>query len=275
MLHTPPPRLHRDGTEEGIRVSVAFLSDIGSVRKNNEDALVVADLAKAERTFANGEMINCLVGDRGLLLCVADGMGGAKAGEVAAQMTVERLPSVLTQDSNQASTIDRLRQALKSVNYDIACAAQKDFERQGMGAAVTAVLVNDRQAVIGQVGDSRGYLIRAGEVHQLTKDQSIVQSMVDAGVLTPTEAASSPYRNVILQALGAAEDVEPAVVEVELEVDDQLVLCTDGLSNKISPEEIRDTLSQPGTLYDSCLSMVDLAKQRGGEDNITVIVAQF
>lgn len=275
MIHTPPPRLNRGLTDKGIRVSIAFLSDVGCVRKNNEDALVVADLAKAESTFGNGEKINHLLGERGLLLCVADGMGGAKAGEVAAHITVERLPVWLANDTDTGTPTERLRRALESINSEICSAARKDPEQDGMGAAVTAALVEDRRAAIGQIGDSRGYLIRSGMVRQLTKDQSMVQSMIDAGVLTPGEAASSPYRNVILQALGASEDVEPALVEIELEPDDKLVLCTDGLSNKVSAEEIRDVLLQPGTLYDACSKMVDLAKARGGEDNITIIAAQL
>jgi protein phosphatase len=103
----------------------------------------------------------------------------------------------------------------------------------------------------------------------------MVQSLMDAGVLTPKEAASSPYRNVILQALGARDEIEPSLVEIELEPDDCLVFCTDGLSNKISGDEIREALNGPGTLYDACSKMVELAKERGGEDNITVIAVRF
>jgi protein phosphatase len=274
MNRTPSAKLHPKQPEKEIRVSVAFASDIGRVRHNNEDALVVADLAKGAPTFANGELINWHIGDRGMLLCVADGMGGANAGEVAARMAVEMLPSAFAEQS-AGSAAERLKNAIKSVNSEIAQAGRKDPDHQGMGTAVTAAFIDDWLAIIAQVGDSRGYLIRDGEAHQVTRDQSMVQSLMDAGVLTPKQAALSPYRNVILQALGTEDEIEPSLTEIDLEPNDYLILCTDGLSNKISPEEIKEALGQPGTHYDACLKMVDLANQRGGEDNITVIAAQL
>lgn len=275
MVHTPPQRLHRETANKGVRVSVAFISDLGCVRENNEDALVVADLERSDSTFANGELINWMLGEEGLLLAVADGMGGMNAGEVAASMAVEELPSLLQEESRRLTEAERIANALKSVNADILRAGREHPERRGMGAAITAALIHHSHATIGQVGDTRAYLVRGDRITQLTRDQSLVQSMIDAGLLEPEKAADFPYRNMINQALGAQDDLEPDLVEIDLEPDDYLVLCTDGLSNKVSSEDIREALNGPGTLYDACSKMVELARQRGGEDNITVIAARF
>jgi serine/threonine protein phosphatase PrpC len=255
-------------------ISAAWLTDVGRVRNNNEDTLIVADLSKAEVTSAPGEAITRRVGRKGWLLAVADGMGGAQAGEVASLIATEHLVRTLIA-AEEIPIIYQLRDGLDSVNWEIRRVAQARPECQGMGATITAAIIHEGRAIIGQVGDSRGYLIRAGKIQQITKDQSVVQAMIDAGLMTPEEAAHSSRRNVILKALGAKDEIEPDLSQVALARGDHLLLCSDGLSDKVGDVEICDIALKAKTLDAACARLVALANERGGEDNITVILARF
>src|SRR5574341_1123886 len=256
-------------------VSAAWLTDVGSVRKNNEDALMVADLSKAEVKSASGEVNQRQVGSEGWLLAVADGMGGAQAGEVASLVATEHLVRTLITGTEEIPVVRQLRNGLVSVNREIRRIGQEQPECKGMGATITAAIIHEGYAIIGQVGDSRGYLIRAGQIQQITKDQSMVQALVDAGVLTPEEAAHSPQRNVILEALGAKDELEPDLSRVKLASGDYLLLCSDGLSNKVGNVEMCDIALKSKSLGAACAQLVSLANRHGGEDNITVILARF
>jgi protein phosphatase len=256
-------------------VSAAWLTDVGRVRNNNEDALIVADLSERKVVSGAGEVSLRRIGKRGWLLAVADGMGGAQAGEVASRIATERLAQILISVTEKTLVPEWLRDGLSSANREIRRVSREQPECQGMGATITAAIIHDGRAIIGQVGDSRGYLIRAGQIQQITKDQSMVQALVDAGVLTPEEAAHSPQRNFILKALGAEDELEPDLSRVELASGDYLLLCSDGLSNKVGNVEMRDIALKTKTLGAACIQLVALANERGGEDNITVILARF
>jgi serine/threonine protein phosphatase PrpC len=145
--------------------------------------------------------------------------------------------------------------------------------RERMGATLTAVFVHDKTAHIAEVGDSRAYLVRAGHVRQVTRDQSYVQFLLDAGGLTPDQAKRSELRNVILQAMGLKPDVKVALGRLELREKDLFILCSDGLTNKVKDEELREVILTSPRLDTACAKLVELAKARGGEDNITVILA--
>jgi len=169
---------------------------------------------------------------------------------------------------------ERLRLSIEMANLYIYQMSTKRAEYAGMGATFTAVGLSNGAAFFGQVGDSRAYLLRNGIAQLVTRDQSLVGQLVEAGHITEAEAEKHTYKNVILQALGASPTVNVVVDKVELRDMDFLVLCSDGLSNKVRTEEITETVYKAGSLKEACESLVTLANQRGGEDNITVLVAQ-
>ncbi len=247
-------------------------SDVGLVRRSNEDAFVVADLSGGDvlqgRLSARFE-----VGERGVLLAVSDGMGGHAAGEVASALVVESLQRSMAVDPpRNARTSDALMEAAtKKANRDVWEAARQPG-RKGMGATLTAVFIRGSTAHIAEVGDSRAYLLRGGMIEQITRDQSYVQLLIDQGI-SPRLARQSPLSSVILQAMGHARDVRVALGRLALRRRDCLILCSDGLSNKLSAGEIRSTVLEGVTPDAAGARLIELAKQRGGEDNITVIVA--
>jgi PPM family protein phosphatase len=253
-----------------IYLRVVGRTDVGNVRATNEDSLVVADLSGNGLADCSGSDGRFNVGDRGVLLAVSDGMGGLAAGEVASALVIEGLPRAIRDGRASAPTEELLQAGVKSVNTEVWDAARQKGIR--MGATLTAVYVDGAVAWIAEVGDSRAYLIRAGNITQLTKDQSVVQRLVDSGALSPEEAAHSPHRGVILQAMGHAPDVSVALGRLELRARDCLVLCSDGLTAHVSDEEIRDVVLSSADLTVACHRLVDLAKERGGVDNITVML---
>ena len=229
-------------------VEVAHASNTGRVRDHNEDRYLV----------------------RPPLLVVADGMGGANAGEVAAQITVETLGGL-----GDGSTPQDLREAIIEANRRIRAEADDDTTRAGMGTTATAALLDDEQATLMHVGDSRGYLYRAGTLRQLTDDHSVVAEMVRQGQLRPEEAERHKARNIITRALGAESDVEIDEVRVPLYDGDMLLLCSDGLSSLIRDAEIAHTIAQSSDMRDAVDGLVAAALERGGTDNITIVLARF
>ncbi|HXG94400.1 MAG TPA: Stp1/IreP family PP2C-type Ser/Thr phosphatase [Blastocatellia bacterium] len=254
-----------------VLVSVSARTDVGMQRSGNEDSFLVADLT----TGADGEeMKEHPIGERGGLLIVSDGMGGAAAGEIASEMAVTTIKESLIEQADGANISERLKQATEEANERIWSLSQENAEMAGMGATVTAVVVRETVAHIAQVGDSRAYLIRNGQIRQLTKDQSLAQMLLDAGAIQPEQAHSVP-QNVIMQALGTQPNIRVAMTELQLYRDDHLVLCSDGLSNKVEPEEMIDIIEDAEDLSSASEELIRLANERGGEDNITVIIARF
>ena len=255
------------------------LSDVGLVRTNNEDSFLIAT---PTRDFANQNPaeLSGIIPQNGTMFIVADGMGGAQAGEVASRMAVETVGrnfiNALEKQAvlDQQSLITALTETIREANELIFQQGQKNTELNGMGTTLTAATVFGSTILFAQLGDSRAYLARKGVISQMTKDQSLVAQMVASGSLTPEEAKTHPQRNVILQALGIQNQVEVAITLAELRRGDQIVLCSDGLSGKVDVEEIREFLEkfEPKA---ACQGLVRMARERGGEDNITVIVARF
>lgn len=256
-------------------VSVACLTDTGRVRSANEDAFIVAELNDKEVKTITGNLDGYRVGPGGLLLAVSDGMGGAQAGEVASRLAIEQLMRRLGAPAQKELFADRLSDGLKSANHAIRHASRENPAFSGMGATMTAALIYQGQAYLGQVGDSRCYLIHAGQARQVTKDQSLVQVLVDMGQMTKEQAAQSPQRNVILQSLGVRDEIEPEESTVPLAHDDYLVVSSDYLMQKVSESEMCEIIKRAPMLSAACDQLVALANERGGEDNITVIIAHF
>jgi serine/threonine protein phosphatase PrpC len=267
-------------------------TDIGKVRRNNEDAFVIADLtANAAAgslapagtsvpdsdTTERGEeamLRKCRVGAQGLLLAVSDGMGGAEAGEIASYLVVESMREDLAAHRDR-STGGLVRSAVERANHVVFDAAGQNPKRSGMGATLTAVFVREDRAYVAGVGDSRCYIIRGKRIRQVTRDQSLVESLVELGHLTREEAETSPHRNVILQALGTKPEVAVALTRLSLHRGDMLLLCSDGLSGKVSDDEMLALALAGPTIDDACRKMVAAANERGGDDNITVILSHF
>lgn len=256
-----------------VKVSLSASTDVGMHRTGNEDAFMIADLTTGA-TGLGPQTNTHQVGARGSLLVVSDGMGGAAAGEVASELAVTTIREILMENPSSEDVPTRLREATEAANERIWNHAQENPEFSGMGATVTAMLVQDTAAYIGQVGDSRAYLIRGERIKQLTKDQSLAQMLLDAGAILPEQAASVP-QNVIMQALGTQPTVKVAMSKVQLCRNDCVLLCSDGLSNKVGPHELKQTIEQTDDLSAACRALIDMANERGGEDNITVVVARF
>jgi protein phosphatase len=221
------------------------------------------------------------VGERGSLFVVADGMGGAAAGELASDMATQAIYNHLSKtwaadaETTEQQFAFRLKEAVEAANTELHAYAKAHPEVRGMGTTTTAAGVLGEHAYLSQVGDSRAYLVRGGVAHQLTKDQSLMQRLVEAGELTEEEAAQSERRNIILQALGPDPRVKVDLTHQELRRGDVLVLCSDGLSGQVKKEEIAAAVASEPTLQAVCDRLIALANERGGPDNITVIAVRF
>jgi serine/threonine protein phosphatase PrpC len=255
-------------------------SDVGRVRRSNEDAFFVADLTE-EIGIEDSGTLRFFSGRQGSLFAVADGMGGAAAGEMASRLCLQALyGEVLAQVRRRRGIAPEaleqiLADAVGVANRRIFEASRNNDQLAGMGTTLTSAIEAQGYLVIGQVGDSRAYLIRGDRIRQLTRDQSLVAQRVSAGELSEEEARHHPQRNILLQALGIHPSVELALRSTMVHPNDILLLCSDGLHALMSAEEILDTVLDARGPRDACLDLVDLANDRGGPDNITVVLIQF
>ena len=273
--------------DHAFNIAVFARTNVGKVRPGNEDNFLVLNLSTADTWtphLVNNEPASHLTtfhqSHYGSLLAVSDGMGGALAGEVASSLAVDSVRDRMLEI--QASPAyskfpfhERLRMSIELANAHINFESSAHAEYSGMGATFTGVGLAGTTAYFAQVGDSRAYLIRGGRMQQMTRDQSLVGQLVEAGHITEEEAERHTYKNVILQALGAAPHVNIVVDKLPLRDMDIAVLCSDGLSNKVRPEEMKQVIHSSPSLKDACDTLITMANDRGGEDNITVLIAQF
>ncbi|HTR77924.1 MAG TPA: Stp1/IreP family PP2C-type Ser/Thr phosphatase [Gemmatimonadaceae bacterium] len=263
-----------------VVVHVFGRTDVGRTREHNEDSFVVADLSTDNATL-QPEVRTHLAGAKGTLFMVADGMGGAAAGEIASAMATDlvlnelRVHWVAAPESSPEAFAKALKQAAKTANTQINQFALGHPEYRGMGTTATIAGLLGDTLFLAQVGDSRGYLIRAGRAIQITKDQSLMQKLVEAGELTEEEAEHSDRRNIILQALGPEASIKVDLTHQQVRRDDMLVLCSDGLSTQIGRDEIAHIVSTEPDLKAACKRLIDQANENGGPDNITAIIARF
>lgn len=263
-----------------VRVTVFGKTDLGRTRDHNEDTFLVVDLTTGNASL-QPEVRDHVVGERGSLFMVADGMGGAAAGEVASAMAADviltHLKQTWLQDPERTSQrfAFRLKEAVEHANSKIHQHSKEHPEVRGMGTTVTVAGILGNELYLAQVGDSRAYLIRNGGIIQLTKDQSLMQRLVEAGELTEEEAEQSERRNIILQALGPEARVKVDLTYQPLSKGDTIVLCSDGLSGQVKKEEIAEVVNQNADLVALCSRLIDMANTRGGPDNITAVVARF
>jgi protein phosphatase len=263
-----------------VIVNVFGRTDVGRTREHNEDAFVVADLTRGNATL-QPEVRTHTVGDRGTLFMVADGMGGAAAGEIASAMAIEVVLRELTEAFTNVEAPDRetyataLKKATSTANSHIHTFALEHPEFRGMGTTATVAGVLGDTLYLAQVGDSRAYLVRDGVAMQITKDQSLMQKLIEAGEITEEEAEQSERRNIILQALGPEANIKVDLTFQKIRKGDTLVLCSDGLSGQVRVEEIARIVSEEPDLMQVCKRLIDRANENGGPDNITVIAARF
>jgi protein phosphatase len=263
-------------------------SDVGRVRRGNEDNFLVLDLTSEQTwTGADGatppdKLTRFDLGQKGLVLVVSDGMGGALAGDVASRMAVDSVREMLIGGEGNASCdpeldlVECLKNATIYANLAIHHRSQEDSRCAGMGATFTGAAIRGDSLDLVQVGDSRGYIIRKDHIRLATKDQSLVQQLVDVGQISESEAETHMFRNVILQALGAQSEVTPVTGRIRLRQGDLVLLCSDGLSGKLRSDDIQQiVLNSSGDLSKACDELINEANNRGGEDNITVVLARF
>lgn len=241
-----------------MQIQVGARTDVGMIRAGNEDNF-----------FAEAD-------ERRGVFVVADGMGGHAAGEVASEMAVQIIARGLLPLSavRNATAGEVVAQSLRDANRAIYERMLAEVDKQGMGTTASVLVLADEGYLIGQIGDSRVYLLRDGALMQITKDHSYVQEQVDAGLLTPEQARYHPYSNVITRCLGANEDVEGDIYAGEVRVGDVFLLASDGLTGMVDDRRLQQLLlarSGPGRIVDSLIAE---ANGRGGLDNITAIVIQ-
>jgi len=273
-------------------VEVHATSHVGRVRRGNEDnylLLKVTDSRAWTSAQSDGEFViesqTFDVDDNGIVLAVSDGMGGALAGEVASKMAVESVcerllnedvEETLTPEAYEYHLVAKLYNATLYANHLVHNQGRTDPQFQGMGATFTGIGVTTRGVDVIQVGDSRAYLVRDGRIYQLTKDQSLVQQLIDAQQISPEEAETHTLKNVILQALGAQNEIYPVSARLAPAKGDVVLICSDGLSNKVMAAEMqRIIVENYDSLEMACAELVKLANENGGEDNITVVVGKL
>lgn len=252
--------------------SVFAMTDRGAVRPNNEDAVMIARARTGEIITLEREAVVDL-SEGPLIIAVSDGMGGANAGEVASIVAIEAMCAHLAEELATSAAVDALRSAVARANEGVRAASIARPDHFGMGATLVAALVDRERAHVALVGDSRAYVLRRGRLAPLTRDQTLVQELVDRGVLTPEQARSSPHKAVVLQAIGLNDTVEPAILELALRRGDRLLLCSDGLTSEIAEDEIAILLGADEDPRETCRALVAAANGKGGGDNISVAVA--
>lgn len=240
-----------------MRFTCAARTDVGIVRSGNEDNYL-------------------MLSDRGLFI-VADGMGGHAAGEVASEMAVRLIAREIgtLRGLSDDKASERIRLAIRTANDSIFSRTLAEHDKRGMGTTATVMVLLPGRYLIGQVGDSRAYLLREGDLLQLTKDHSYVQEQVDAGLLTPEQARVHPYANVITRCVGASVDVIPDIYFGHLQPGDIVLLASDGLTGMLEDEVLLKILSMEGGPEKWVDRMISEANRRGGLDNITAIAVRI
>lgn len=256
-----------DQPERSIRLRGHARSDRGQVRQNNEDSIHLWD------------------DENSILAVVADGMGGAVAGEEASRIAVETIRDLFNTEEHRHPTAyaqydeeelgNMLGHAVRQANYNILHRAKSSPEMKGMGTTLTLAFARDASVVLAHVGDSRAYYIDGGDgsIQQLTTDHTFVQALLNTNHITEAEAAEHPMRNVLYRALGQTDDLDVDVIDgVYLYSGDRIVVCSDGLTLHVTEDEIADAALDSQDPYEITTQLIDLANSRGGKDNVSVVV---
>jgi len=247
-----------------MKIDAYGLSDVGKKRTRNEDSFLVSEDLQ--------------------LFVVADGMGGHSGGEYASRLAVATMEEVLqSMNSDPEATVisgvnseeteygDRLKYAIEVAGQKIFDQAIYDPDLKGMGTTITTVMVDKQLAYVANVGDSRVYLLREDDIKQLTTDHSLVSEQMRAGLISEKDAKKHKLKNIITRSVGYQEEVEIDVTKVELKTGDKILLCSDGLTNMIEDKEIQNIINT-SDIQSSCRALINKANEKGGDDNITVVL---
>jgi protein phosphatase len=271
-----------------IEVDFGAISDQGKVRTNNEDHYLVARCGRALEPL----LTNLPEGDlptefreTGYGLIVADGLGGEAAGELASRLAITTLVKLIIDVPDWILKFDERREKeamrradtyLRQVHETLTQRAEADAKLSGMSTTMTLATILGADGVVAHVGDSRAYLFRQGELHQLTRDQTQAQMLLEAGVITKEEFAKNQYRHVLLQAIGGRGGlVDVEIHRTRFQHDDRLLLCTDGLTDMVEDSKIAEVLGRDTSSQEACDSLLELALEAGGRDNVTAVLGHL
>ena len=271
-----------------LDVDLGALSHLGHVRENNEDSYLVMKFGRSlENVLTNLEdgllEQNYFMNGYGML--VADGMGGLAGGEVASRLALTKLIELIVETSDWTlalqrhrdvtTVLERMTERFFQIDEIVRKEANNDATLQGMGTTLTVAAALGNDLIIGHVGDSRAYLLRGDEFKQLTTDHTLAQALIDAGVANRDDPASRSMRHVLTAAVGSLAEGGPQVQRFKLTDGDQLLLCTDGLTETVDDSTIADVVRRAKSSQGACQELVDLALAGGGVDNVTVVLAHF
>ncbi|MFC2027092.1 Stp1/IreP family PP2C-type Ser/Thr phosphatase [Chloroflexota bacterium] len=234
-------------------LAVFSKTDIGRKRIVNEDSILTVKFGESH------------------LLAIADGLGGHAAGEIASRLALEKIENNLKSQLNTTHKKDAIREAIADANAEIYRLSQQKPEYSGMGTTLVAAIVSKSEVLICNIGDSRAYLL-GSEIRQISKDHSVVQELVDRNVISEEEAFAHAQKNLVTRTIGISKNTDPDFYEEEIS-GKQLLLCSDGLSDLLRNNEIFDIVTASSTLEKACTTLIDEANERGGKDNISVILA--
>jgi protein phosphatase len=283
----PPEGLWPETGSSRVVVDLAAVSDRGLVRESNQDHYLVLRVGRSmERLLTNllTDQVPARADEVGYGFVVADGMGGPEGGEVASQMAIQTLVSLALQEpdwvfgtspKDTRRRVQHMAKRWERVQKSIRARGDREPALGQMGTTmVTAVSLGTR-LVIGHIGDSRVYIFRDGQLRQLTRDHTLVQTMVDLGELTPEQAATHPRRHMLMRSFSAAGDYQGDFQQAKLADGDQLLLCTDGLTDMVDNETIGSVLSRAASAEEACRALLAAALKNGGKDNVTIALARY
>jgi len=265
---------------KAIRVTLFAMSDMGRIRKNNEDNFVVCNLTTGE-VGVSPLLCEHDTGPFGTLFMVADGMGGEASGEVASQLAAVTVPKRLYDNLKSLGTVSEanfvilLREAIEYANQMIYQKALANPAYHGMGTTTTASALFGKHLFVGQVGDSRCYLIRNKKITQLTHDQTFLNYLKDIGAEMPADPEKDSRKSILTQAVGSSETLDVKVTYILINQGDRILLCSDGLYNMVPEPDLLEIAGRGDGLSDNCKALIEKANANGGTDNITVILAEF
>jgi protein phosphatase len=285
---SPTDDLSPHAASSAVQVDLAALSHRGKVRPNNEDHFLVVRFHRAMQTLLTNlpeGLLPLRAEEVGYGMVVADGMGGMAAGEVASRLAIRTLINLALATPDWVmigggleieQVMQRMAERYRRVDAALGEEAQANPSLSGMGTTMTLACSIGTDLILAHVGDSRAYLLHGGELHPLTRDHTLVQELVERGVVRPEQAAKHPFRHVLTRALGGGGGaIEAEVQRVSLSDTDQLLLCSDGLTDMVDATTIGDILRSSVSSSDACRTLVKLALQNGGEDNVTVVLARY
>jgi|BioPla2DNA2_1021312.scaffolds.fasta_scaffold02989_18 protein phosphatase len=230
------------------------LTDIGNIRQINEDYFSYSIIDDIE------------------IYIVADGMGGHNAGEVASQVAVEAVIQYIKENKDTSDLKALLKDAIVHANSVIYNKSKENPDLKGMGTTITAYFKKGNESMVANVGDSSCYIVKDDKISKITKDHSLVQQLIDEGTITEQEAKNHPNKNIITRAIGTSPDVDVDIFVLEPRGINKIILCSDGLTNEVQPQEIYQCIKANTDNMEVCRELVNLAKERGGKDNITLMV---